>query len=86
MVTSKNSSKAKVVQALLAGAIIAVIATASATTGQTEVQAPAQYASLEASMMPARAKSWQRPAPVTWSSRSNVRWEARWGSDAKYMV
>ena len=35
---------------------------------------------------PLRRPMWQRPAPVTWSSRFNVRWEARWSTENKYMV
>jgi hypothetical protein len=27
-----------------------------------------------------------KAAPTTWSSRSNVRWNARWASDARYVV
>jgi len=29
---------------------------------------------------------WQRPAPVTWSSRLETRWSARWGTAQKYIV
>jgi hypothetical protein len=27
-----------------------------------------------------------KSAPTTWSSRSNVRWHARWATDARYVV
>jgi hypothetical protein len=27
-----------------------------------------------------------KSAPTTWSSRSNVRWNARWANDARYVV
>lgn len=27
-----------------------------------------------------------KSAPTTWSSRSNVRWNARWATDARYVV
>jgi len=27
-----------------------------------------------------------KSAPTTWSSRSNVRWNARWAADARYVV
>lgn len=41
---------------------------------------------LESSMIPKIGPKMQRSAPATWSSRSNVRWEARWGSESRYMV
>ncbi len=27
-----------------------------------------------------------KAAPTTWSSRSNVRWNARWATEARYLV
>jgi len=32
------------------------------------------------------AGDWQRPAPLTWSSRFETRWTARWGATPKYIV
>jgi hypothetical protein len=37
------------------------------------------------SVMP-KGPQWTRPAPTTWSSRANVRWQARWGGDGRYMA
>jgi hypothetical protein len=31
-------------------------------------------------------KSGLKAAPTTWSSRSNVRWNARWDANGKYLV
>jgi hypothetical protein len=41
---------------------------------------------LEASMLRSAGPQLQRSAPVTWSSRFNVRMEARWGVELRYMV
>ena len=29
---------------------------------------------------------WTHPAPITWSSRLDVRWDARWGMTPQYAV
>jgi hypothetical protein len=29
---------------------------------------------------------WTHPAPITWSSRLDVRWDARWGTTPQYAV
>ena len=73
---------------VFAGVVVAMLATASAWTARGTEYAPAgQYVSLiEASIVPKVGPTWQRPSPATWSSRFNVRWEARFTDQGKYMV
>jgi hypothetical protein len=87
MTTQSSPLAAKLVQAIFAGAFVALVATVSVVGGgQPTVRTQGAVASFEASAMPKARPTWQRPAPATWSSRFNVRWEARWGSEGKYMV
>ncbi len=88
MSTSSSSLQKNVARVLLAVCFVssaALVGLAGKQSGGA-VAVGGKIASIEASMMPARLKSGQKPAPVTWSSRFNVRWEARWGGEGKYMV
>jgi hypothetical protein len=81
-----STQRLKKIIAVTACSFVAAVALGdSQGTSSVAAGSPA-YASLEASLLPARPKTWQRPAPVTWSSRFNVRWEARWSGEGKYMV
>lgn len=85
MTTPSSLPKKNSIRVALAFALFAVT---QVTGGQmTEETASVIAASgSEMTAVPMVRPSWQRPAPATWSSRFNVRWEARWGSEGKYMV
>jgi hypothetical protein len=81
--TQKNA--ARVLFAALFVASVALVTVAGAPkVGSAETTHC--HAGVEASLMPFRMKSGQKPAPVTWSARFNIRWEARWSGEGKYMV
>ncbi len=82
-VSLKKSLKSRLVYVAVAAA---VLTQGFALGGNADTQASSgKIAWLESSMMP---KSTQtiKPAPATWSSRLNVRLEARWGTEGRYMV
>jgi hypothetical protein len=85
-----NSSSLRLLplfRAVLAVGFVAAIASVSSAAGaKSEIRAQAIVSSFEVSILPKPRPTWQRPAPVTWSSRFNVRWEARWSSEGKYMA
>jgi len=68
------------------GAFVVIAGVAHSFSGSSAKEASSTYAWIEASAMPKVGPTWQRAAPVSWSSRFNVRWEARWSSENKYMV
>ncbi len=77
----------KFFRAVFATAFVAVTASVMANVGsKSETCAGAVVSSFEVSILPKPRPTWQRPAPVTWSSRFNVRWEARWSNEGKYMA
>ena len=75
--------KKPLIWAVFAGPLVTPIAAGSVQTTDAVTQS---VVSIEASVLTPVRPSWQRPAPLTWSSRFNVRWEARWSSEGKYMV
>ncbi len=84
-----TTSSLRDVKKMLAATVMVVAASVNLGGAQGEVAAVSQpAASAEAiyAAAPGARPTWQRPAPVTWSSRFNVRWEARWSNEAKYMV
>jgi len=68
------------------GFVAAVVFVSGAGGAKSEVGTQGIVSSFEVSILPKQRPTWQRPAPVTWSSRFNVRWEARWSSEGKYMA
>lgn len=74
---------------LFSGVFIASAAMATAwNAGMCRVQSGSspRIAQLEVTVLPKVGPTWQRPSPATWSSRFNVRWEARFSSESRYMV
>lgn len=72
---------------LLAAVIVSMGAVVSmGAEVKSEKSVEGAKVSYEISNMPKARSMWQRPAPMTWSSRFNVRWEARWTETGKYMV
>jgi hypothetical protein len=89
MTTKSQPLTANLFQAMFAGAFVALVAAVGVAGGSQakgRIESQPALASFEASVMPKARPTWQRPAPATWSSRFNVRWEARWSSEGKYMV
>lgn len=58
---------------------------ASVMPGVTAKSGPIHAGVASLSAMP-KGPSWQRPAPTTWSSKPNVRWEARFGLEGRYIA
>lgn len=82
----KTRRLSKIVQVSLCSALL--VTTAFTHGDNTAVPAVADVRSFAAefSVLPKAGPTWQRPAPLTWSSRLNVRLEARWGSDGRYIA
>lgn len=81
-----HSPARKITAAICAVFCFAGTSSVSGVIGTHEGTGTVQIVSFEASAGPRPAPVLQRSAPATWSSRSNVRWEARWGGEARYMV
>ena len=90
MFTPRSFLSSKLARVIAVGAVAATGVMGVRMSGSSDVswqaQEPVAVASFEASLMPKVGPTWQRPAPLTWSSRFNVRWEARWSNEGKYMV
>lgn len=66
--------------ALVVGAVSAGDATSASADVLAESESLASYSALP------KAPSGLRAAPTTWSSKASVRWQARWGGDARYIA
>ena len=86
MHASKTRRSAKFAQMGLCGVLMAVTALTSGSADEVKVATPTQAFAAEFSVLPKAGPTWQRPAPLTWSSRLNVRLEARWGADGRYIA
>lgn len=66
--------------ALVVGAVSAGDATSAGSAVSPNEGDLASY-----SAMP-KGPAGLRAAPTTWSSKASVRWQARWGGDARYIA
>ena len=68
---------------------ISLVSGAGVTKSKETVTVPAESISvvLDAAVFGSSAGHTSiKAAPTTWSSRSNVRWNARWASEGRYLV
>ena len=86
MNASKTRRSAKKIQVGLCGVLMALSGLANGVSAEGRETIAAQSLVAEFSVFPKAGPTWQRPAPLTWSSRLNVRLEARWGSDGRYIA
>lgn len=75
---------------LCTGLLCSVLASGSAAKTET-VAVPAVEVGTSLALDPAifgssAGQASIKAAPATWSSRSNVRWNARWTNSARYLV
>lgn len=76
---------------LLCAGVALVAMTLGAGAVESKVNVPAVDSSKGIVLDPvvfgsSAGKSGLKAAPTTWSSRSNVRWNARWDSNGRYLV
>lgn len=69
----------------LALVAIALVSLSNSGSSSPRSEGSAREAHADLVAMP-KGPTWQRPAPATWSSRANVRWEARFGQDSRYIA
>ena len=83
----KNLFRTSLVVCAGLGLFAIVTAAGERTTSAAPVNAIGDYAAMDPAVFGSSSgQASMKAAPTTWSSRSNVRWNARWSNQGRYLV
>lgn len=85
--TLKNVVSASVVICAAVGAFATGLAAGQCEQNRLPAFKTSEVAAMDPAVFGSSAgQASMKAAPTTWSSRSNVRWNARWSSTGRYLV
>lgn len=83
----KNLFRTSLVVCAGLGVFAMVAVAGERTTSVVPVNATGEYAAMDPAVFGSSSgQASMKAAPTTWSSRSNVRWNARWSNQGRYLV
>ncbi|MFT3869721.1 MAG: hypothetical protein QM715_14805 [Nibricoccus sp.] len=83
----KNLFRTSLVVCVGFGVSAMVAVAGQRTTSVVPVNVTGEYAAMDPAVFGSSSgQASMKAAPTTWSSRSNVRWNARWSNQGRYLV